>query len=213
MKKSIMPLLVAGPLIILFSAVVSQWIMIGKQSEELKRLTSDVDNLRTLFKSRQLVTPQTLRNPPRQIASVTGGKHDAVASKSNSTAQIANAGAHNLASRKLCAEQAKRTFDEDGPDPNEGETRGFTNHFNASTGKCAIEIQTINLKTETETLFVEDAFERRSYGFYIGTLPHDGRPDKVRRCSVTTLADEHEQCASREGFIYAVAPYMGSTSQ
>jgi len=109
--------------------------------------------------------------------------------------------------QQKCARQAGEAFSHDflaslaGKDP----LTNFTNHYNSKLGKCFVLIN-INVitarKTMSETKFLSDAFEGKSYGVY-------GREgDNVTSCEVTLPTGEKRRCHSSTEFEDLINVYM-----
>jgi hypothetical protein len=126
-----------------------------------------------------------------------------------------------LSQQKMCAEQAKISFDEFDKAPTRGMkiatfSTSYTNHFDATMTTCYVEIfDSFSIdggKTITTSKVVSDAFEGRTYASYMWTS------DKVKKywevkptlCTVTPRSQDEIICQSDTEFDSLVLKHFGT---
>jgi hypothetical protein len=118
-----------------------------------------------------------------------------------------------LALQKRCAKQAERVGSgwKQSDDPVNGTVESYTDHYNASLGRCFILFKiTINDRVDKETrksFSLRDAFEQATYAEYFESdLP--GFNPLVSTCSLTMPSEKPVVCHSREEWNRLIKPYI-----
>jgi hypothetical protein len=111
-----------------------------------------------------------------------------------------------IAQQKMCADQARKTFNEDNPTrPEHAIDFEYTSHYEASANVCYImtHTATVNDKSFNISYAVYDAFEGRGYGSFI-SIKND-----VMECYISRPGHDRENCKSSDEFEQLVDKYFG----
>ncbi len=118
-------------------------------------------------------------------------------------------GAATLSQQKMCAEQAKKSFEDSAF--SKDNTSTYTSHYDTRTNICYVEVAsrpTLATNIFSYNLLVYDAFEGRPYG----ELSVLASPEQVVKCRVTPRGAQREiTCKSLEEFNGLVLKYFGAT--
>lgn len=126
-----------------------------------------------------------------------------------------------LQQQKMCAQQAKVSFDEFDKAPTRGLkimtiSSSYTNHFDANTTTCYVEIfYSFSMdggKTMTTSKVVSDAFEGRTYASYMWTSDRVKKYWEVKPtlCTVTPRNQDEIICQSDTEFDSLVLTHFGT---
>jgi len=125
-----------------------------------------------------------------------------------------------LAQQKMCAEQAKVTFDEYQKAPSFGQyfhtvDVEYTNHFDVKTTTCYVEIVDTSTDREKNIITsktVSDAFEGRVYGSYEWSTVKGKKYWEVAplECSIKTRQQAETKCHSGDEFDSLVLQNFGT---
>jgi hypothetical protein len=127
-----------------------------------------------------------------------------------------------LAQQKMCAEQAKVSFDEFEKAPTQGLrimtlSQSYTNHFDIKTTTCYVEIfdsfSTDGGKTMTTSKVVSDAFEGREYASYMWSSDKTKKYWEVKPMmrSVKPRKQSEITCQSDDEFNSLVLKHFGTS--
>jgi hypothetical protein len=129
----------------------------------------------------------------------------------------------SLAQQKMCAEQAKKMFEEDEEsarqlgDKNEFRLADHTSHFDPQKNVCYVRIQTTTTSKTgpAESIAVSDAFERRLFALYVWTNTQGKKYWEVKpyRCEVHPPKQETIKCQSSEEFNALVEKWFGVVAE
>ena len=111
-----------------------------------------------------------------------------------------------LSQQKMCADQAKKSFEEDNVKPEHALTWQFSSHYETNTNICYVMtwISTMdNSNKFTLSHYVYDAFEGREYASFI-EIGSD-----VVECSVAPTPEENIKCKTDDDFLRLVYKQYG----
>jgi len=118
--------------------------------------------------------------------------------------------AATLSQQKMCAEQAKKSFEDSAF--SKDNTSTYTSHYETRTNFCYVEVASrpsLATNVFSYNLLVYDAFEGRPYGELSVLYPS---PEQVVKCRVTPHGAQREiTCKSLEEFNGLVLKYFGVT--
>lgn len=126
-----------------------------------------------------------------------------------------------LQQQKMCAQQAKVSFDEFDKAPTRGLkimtiSTSYTNHFDANTTTCYVEIfDSFSIdggKTMTTSKVISDAFEGRTYASYMWSSDTVKKFWEVKPtlCTVTPRNQDEIICQSEAEFDSLVLKHFGT---
>ncbi|HVO11065.1 MAG TPA: hypothetical protein VMX54_10040 [Vicinamibacteria bacterium] len=109
-----------------------------------------------------------------------------------------------------CAEQARKTFQQEGYDKRQ--MADYTNHYSSPISRCFVEIRNTRVYGDTTWTYryVVDAFEGKEYGTYMWHTEKGKKYWEVPpfQCEATLPSGEKKQCHSDDEFTELVKPYM-----
>lgn len=117
------------------------------------------------------------------------------------------------AMRKQCAEQAEREFTKEGYETGGSDTAGFEDHYNPSTGRCLMTIESTQFATNQTFTYLtymelQDIYEHRVFATYMSASYKDGGGKRTVVCWLIPSTRLKRRCASEQEYRQFVSLYM-----